>query len=249
MSGISAKPLQGQVAVVTGAGRGIGRAIALAYAQAGASVCCCARSTMQIDETAQAIRAAGGQALSVVTDVADYAAVQQLFERTASQWGRVDLLAACAGSAPENLPVADSDPARWREALDVNLIGAYHQTKAAIPHLRKVGTGKIILIGSGQGHRGSAGRSAYAISKAGLWMLTRVLAAELEVDRIAVNELVPGPVHTAFIAGREEAVQKAGGGVEWMKQPEDVIPLALFLATQPALGPTGQSFSLTRREL
>jgi 3-oxoacyl-[acyl-carrier protein] reductase len=131
----------------------------------------------------------------------------------------------------------------------VNLIGAFHTAKAAIPHLRKGGGGKIILIGSGMGHRSGPTRSSYAASKAGAWMLIRILAQELSTYDIAVNELIPGPVRTRFIAGREEALRSSGSVPEWVKQPEDVVPLALFLASQPRLGPTGQSFSLARREL
>ena len=241
--------LSGKVAVVTGAGRGIGRAIALGYADSGAAVCCAARSVKEIDETVQLILAAGGQAIGVSADVTDYASVETLFDGAVSAFGGIDIIVASAGGSMENKSVEESDPASWKHALDVNLIGAYHTAKAAIPHLRKRGAGKMIFVGSGMGHRGAPTRSAYAASKAALWMLTRVLAQELVMHNISANELVPGPVLTAFIAGREDAVRAAGGGAEWMKEPEDVVPLALFLATQPDTGPTGQSFSLARREL
>ena len=104
-------------------------------------------------------------------------------------------------------------------------------------------------MGSGLGHRGMAGTSAYACSKAGLWMLTRVLAQELWPYQISVNELIPGPVVTSM-AG-EQAAQRQGAFAmegEWVKTPEEVVPLALFLATQPPIGPTAQSFSLMRRD-
>jgi 3-oxoacyl-[acyl-carrier protein] reductase len=118
-----------------------------------------------------------------------------------------------------------------------------------VPYLKKRGAGKIITIGSGLGHRGYAGGSAYACSKAGLWMLTRVLAQELTQYNISVNELIPGPVETSIDDGYEKeknAVSKMNG--EWLKRPEDVTPLALFLACQPETGPTAQSFSLMRRD-
>ena len=107
----------------------------------------------------------------------------------------------------------------------------------------------MITLGSGMGHRSAATRSAYAASKAGLWMLTRVLALELAPANICVNELVPGPVLTDFIRGREDQLRAIVAGGEWMKEPEDVLPLALFIVTLPLKGPTGQTFSLARREL
>jgi len=241
--------LAGQAVVVTGAGRGIGRAIAIGYARAGASVCCVARSGQEIAETATAISGEGGTATSVTADVTDYGSVEAAFRHAAESLGGVDIVVACAGGSVENKLVEESDPASWKHAIDTNLIGSYHTARAAIPHLRARGAGKMIFIGSGMGHRSASTRSAYAASKAGLWMLTRVLAQELVEHGICVNELVPGPVLTDLIKGREGALRAGGPGGEWMKQPEDVVPLALFMATQPANGPTGQSFSLARREL
>lgn len=241
--------LSGKVAVITGSGRGIGRAIAIGYARAGAAVCCSARSEADIGETAGLIRKAGGKVISIAADVTDYAAMERLFHETARRLGGVDLVVACAGGSVENKLVEDSDPAGWKHAIDTNLVGAFHTARAAIAHLRRRQAGKLLFIGSGMGHRSAPTRSAYAASKAGLWMLTRVLAQELVAHNICVNELVPGPVLTDFIKGREDALRAAAAGGEWMKQPEDVVPLALFLATQPDNGPTGQSFSLARREL
>ena len=182
-------------------------------------------------------------------DVTDYDAVARMFAAAADAFGRIDIVVANAGNAVENKLVEESEPAAWRQAIDTNLVGTFHTAKAAIPHLRAAGAGKLVLVGSGMGHRGAPTRSAYAASKAGVWMLTRVLAQELVEHGICVNELIPGPVLTDFIKGREGTLKAAGAGGEWMKQPEDVAPLALFIAMQPANGPTGQSFSLARREL
>ena len=244
-----AKPLDGKVAVVTGAGRGIGQAIAIGYARAGAAVCCTARSDLQLEETVARIRAEGGHALAVSCDVTDLVSVQSVFERAAKAFGGVDIVVASAGSSPENKSVEESDASLWRETIDTNLIGAFHTLHAAVPHLKRRGGGHIITLGSGMGHRAAATRSAYAASKAGLWMLTRVLAQELAPHDICVNELVPGPVLTDFIKGREDQLRAIAAGGEWMKEPEDVVPLALFIATQPVKGPTAQTFSLARREL
>jgi 3-oxoacyl-[acyl-carrier protein] reductase len=233
--------LAGKVAVVTGAGRGIGRAIALAYAGAGASVVCSARNDREITETAAMIKEGGGRAIARTADIGDYDDVVALFESANDAFGGVDIVVANAGVASDLLRIEDSDPALWRKTIEINLTGAYHTAHAAIPHLRKRGCGKIVMIGSGQRNRPVPGFSAYSCSKSGLWMLTQSLAMELLEYNISVNELIPGPVRTAMT---RDVPMPPG---EWVKEPEDVAPLALFLATMPDAGPTAQSYSLMRR--
>src|SRR5213596_3629801 len=117
--------------------------------------------------------------------------------RTVEQYGGLDILVINAGVDLDPHTVEHSQTELWRTTLETNLTGAYLCAKAAIPHLRQRGAGKIITVGSGLGHRGAPATAAYACSKAGLWMLTRVLAQELAQDNISVNELIPGPVETA----------------------------------------------------
>ena len=242
-----ATDLEGQVAVITGAGRGIGKAIALGFAGAGARICCAARSNDEILKTVAEARALGAEAIAQVTDVTKLDAVVSLFSAAETAFGGVDIVVVNAGIASAKKTVEESDPEDWAHVIEVNLMGAYYTAKAAIPHLRRRGGGKIILLGSGLGHRGLPQRSAYSCSKAGVWMLTRVLAQELQASDISVNELIPGPVTSMMTP--DSAQQLAGvGGNEWLKQPEDVVPLAIFLAGQPNTGPTAQSFSLMRRD-
>ena len=182
----------------------------------------------------------------------DYDSVVNAFDAVASEFGGVDIVVINAGGNFDNSPDAESSSLeQWTQTIQVNLIGAYYTAKAAIPHLKRRGGGKIITIGSGLGRRGRPGGSAYASAKAGLSMLTRVLALELWPHNISVNELVPGPVLTERVA---ESYAHNPGSVfqddsEWVKTPEDVVPLALYMATQPEKGPTGQTFSLMRRDM
>jgi 3-oxoacyl-[acyl-carrier protein] reductase len=240
--------LKGKVAIVTGAGRGIGKAIATAYAQAGAAVCCAARTVAEIENTVREIEARGGQAIALQTDVTQLGSAEQMFQKTVEHFGGLDILVINAGAIYERRRVADSRPEDWRATVEVNLIGAYFCAKTAIPYMQQRGAGKIITIGSGVGHRGRAGSSAYACSKAGLWMLTRVLAQELWPYNISVNELIPGPVKTAMNVDASAHRGSSLAESEWLKTPEDVVPLAMFLATRPEIGPTAQSFSLMRRD-
>lgn len=241
--------LQGRCAIVTGAGSGIGRAVALGYAQAGAAVACVSRNEARLRETVAAIEALGGRGLALPADVCNFDALQACCGAAQQAFGHIDLVFGAAGQPSPSLPVEQVDPADFRRAIEVNLVGALHTAKAVIPLLKRSGGGALIFVGSGMGHRAMAGRSAYATSKAGVHMLVRVLAQELMGDRICVNELVPGLVNTDFIAGRVEQLKQAAGPGEWFKEPEDVLPLALYMATQPLPGPTGQTFSLARREL
>jgi 3-oxoacyl-[acyl-carrier protein] reductase len=245
------RPLDGQVAIVTGAGRGLGAAAALVLAEAGARVCCAARSLPEIERTTAAVRQAGGQAIAVACDVTDPDAVARMVDATAEAFGGVDLLIANAGLGSTIGAVEATDIEAWKRTIDTNLFGTYLCARAVVPVMKARGGGKIIMLGSGAGHRATAGISAYACSKAATWMFTRILARELESDGINVNELLPGPVLTEMTAAKHEArVRHAPEvGVEWFKQPEDVMPMLMFMATQPRRGPTGQSFSVMRRDL
>ena len=239
--------LAGKVTVITGAGRGIGRAIAIGFAEQGAKVVCAARTQTQIDETVGIIGDAGGDASAIRCDVTDAAAVKRLYTVTRACFGPVDIVVANAGGNFSRASVEESDIADWERTLRVNLLGVYYTCKYAIPEMKGQG-GHIIVVGSGVGHRVvDEAHSAYGAAKAGAWMFVRALAAELRPYNICVNELIPGLVRTAITKDVNRSDDTAFGA-EWFKAPEDVLPLALFLASQPLTGPTGQSFSLMRRD-
>ena len=131
-------------------------------------MCCAARTGADLHETGQDIIASGRQGLAVPTDVTQLAAVQQMVQATVETYGGLDILVINAGVRGDGRPVEDSHPEAWRITLQANLHGAYYYAQAAIPALKQRGAGKVITVGSGVGHRGLAGRSDYACSKAGL---------------------------------------------------------------------------------
>jgi len=240
--------LQKKVAVITGAGRGIGKAIALSFAREGAAICCVSRTEAEIKTTARQISDSGGQGIAIQADVCTYESMEAMYQSAVEQLGGIDIVIINAGINLDRRTVEASIVADWHKTLETNLFGAYNSAKAAIPHLKARGGGKIITLGSGIGHRGNKERSAYAASKAGLWSLVTVLAQELWPYNITVNELIPGPVETS-LTGEAEVRSSEVFRIEseWVKTPDDVTPLALFLASQPESGPTAQSFSLMRR--
>ncbi|MYC07163.1 MAG: SDR family oxidoreductase [Chloroflexi bacterium] len=242
--------LAGKVAAITGASKGIGRALAVGFAAEGASVCCAARTASDIEAVVGEITDSGGSAIAIQSDVTSLDDMERMHKAAADAFGGVDIVVVNAGGNIGAGSIEDSEPEEWTSTIDLNLKGAYYTAKTAIPYLKERGGGKIITIGSGIGHNGRPNTSAYACAKAGSWMLTRVLAQELWEYGISVNELVPGPVLTP---GAIASWEREGQGVntitsEWVKEAEDVLPLAMFLATQPDKGPTSQSFSLMRRD-
>ena len=171
-----------------------------------------------------------------------------MIEQTVAEFGGIDLLVVNAGSFGTRQTVAESEPEQWRTPIEVNLFGAYYCVRAAIPYLQAREGAKIIFIGSGARSRGGNGCSAYTCAKAALWGLLQALAQELLPSGICVNELIPGPVETDLLSQIQAGQGRAPTAKdEWFKAPADVAPLALFLAVQPALGPTGQSYNLGRR--
>lgn len=249
-----ANRLKDKVALITGAGRGIGAAIARAYAREGARVACAARSQDELAATVEAIRSEGGDAAALRADVTDAESVRAMYAAAAAAYGGLDIAFLNAGGSVERARIDEGTVEGWRATIDLNLIGAYYCAREAIPYLKARGAGKIFFTGSGMGHRGAKGNSSYAVAKAGVWMLTRVLAQELVEFNISVNEFIPGPVRTRLTRDVETSARESGRDTpfltngEWIKRPEDVTDLAVYMAAQPDIGPTAQSYSLMRRD-
>jgi NAD(P)-dependent dehydrogenase (short-subunit alcohol dehydrogenase family) len=243
--------LSGKVALITGGGTGIGAAIAVASAAAGAASVVIGRRPEPLETVVAHIEAAGGQALAVTADVTDLDATTAATGRALERFGRLDLVVANAGAAPPFGPVLEMTSRAWDEIVALNLTGVWNTAKATVPSLVDAGGGAFIVIGSGAARANSGGLGAYSAAKAGASALTRVLAAELRSAHIAVNEIVPGPVRTpalTSLGGENHALEERMRAMgEWLKDPDEVARLALYLASLPPDGTTGQVFSLLGR--
>lgn len=225
-----------QIAIVTGANRGIGRAIAAGLAERGLTVLLAARDTSSAQPVADGLRAAGRRAEPVPLDVTDQRSVDALRDRVASTYGRLDVLVNNAGAFydQDQLP-ATEDLATVEGALAVNLVGPWRLCQAFLPLLRRGGHGRIVNLSSGLGTFGETGprdasAPAYSVSKAALNMLTAKLAAELRGSGILVNAANPGWVRTDM------------GGPAAPRTPEQGADTPIWLATLPDDGPTGGIF-------
>ena len=234
--------LANQIAVVTGAGRGIGRAIALKFAAEGTDVVCVSRTAENSEKVAGEVRALGRKAWAHAVDVADSASVNAATEKILAEAGRVDILVNNAGVTRDGLLMRMSDT-DWDTVLDTNLKGAFLFTKAFSRVMLKQRAGRIINVASVIGLIGNAGQCNYAASKAGLIGFTKSMARELGSRSITVNAIAPGFIETDMTADIKPEMK-----TEMLKQiplgsfgqAEDVANAALFLASPAARYITGQ---------
>lgn len=236
------KQLENQIAVVTGAGRGIGRAIALKFASEGADIVCVSRTAENSEKVAAEVRALGRKAWAHAVDVADAGAVAASAEKILADCGKVDILVNNAGVTKDGLLMRMSDT-DWDTVLDTNLKGAFLFTKAFTRAFVKQRAGRIINVSSIVGLIGNAGQANYAASKAGLIGFTQSVARELGSRNITVNALAPGFIDTDMTAGlsaelKADLIKKIP--LNTLGQPEDIASAALFLAGPGARYITGQ---------
>ncbi len=246
-------PLAGQVAIVTGASRGIGRGLALGLARAGAAVVCAARSETEaggslpgtIHATAEAIRSEGGVALAFRCDIGVEDDIVAMVDTTRSELGRIDVLVNNA-MAPTRTPFVDSSAAEWDESMRINVRSLYVTSRAVVPPMAEQGGGSIINISSGAADPAVTGLPPgyliYSVAKAALERFSTGLAGEVAPLGIAVNALRPGAVKT------EHAAHELGPDWDWTgwKTPEAVVPAVNFLAAQRGDGVTGRVVDSTQ---
>lgn len=208
--------LDGQTAVITGAGRGIGRAIALAYAGEGANLALAARSESELGEVAAAVSDLGAEAIAVPTDVTSQEDTERLAQKVIERFGRIDVLVNNAGISGPVGPLQGNDIADWVNTITVNLTGTFLVCRAVIPVMLEQRGGKIINLSGAGATNAWSNMSAYCSSKAAVVRLTEVLAQELDGKGITVNALGPGSVHTSM--WDRMTVQAADAGADFIHQ-------------------------------
>ncbi len=221
------RALAGQVAVITGAGRGIGAAIAQKLASLGAATILCGRTRSSLESTATAISKAGGKAEAFPCDVTNFSSVEASAKHVESSFGRLDILINNAGIGGFSGPLHQLPPDSWEQILNTNLRGVYYMVRSFAPMMIRARSGHIVNISSLAGKNALPNGAAYAASKWGLNGLTYSLAEELRVHNIRVAVICPGSTNT-------ELSPHQGKDTSKMLQPEDIAHAVAMLVTQAA---------------
>ncbi len=238
--------LDGRVAIITGASRGIGAAIASRFLKAGAAVARCARSAAETHNE---------RSIDVKMDIRDAQSVQSGVRRIMDRFGRIDIVVNNAGISGVT-PIDAADTAAWLDIIQTNIVGSYNVTHAAVPHMPD--GGRVINISSVLGKFGVPGYTAYCTTKTGIIGFTRALALELAPRKITVNALCPGWVATEMAwSGMRDIAAGMGITAEEFKrqamsrvplgemvEPDEVAELALFLASEAGKNITAQAISI-----
>jgi NAD(P)-dependent dehydrogenase (short-subunit alcohol dehydrogenase family) len=224
-SAASGGRLAGRIALITGASRGIGAAVAQRFAGEGAHVVLAARTVGGLEEIDDAIRAAGGSATLVPLDLRDFAKIDEMAAALAERYGRLDILIGNAGELGVFTPLAQVPPAMWSEVIDLNLTANWRLIRAMDPLLRAADAGRAIFVTSRAAHERYAYWGPYAVSKAGLEMLVRIYAAEIERTGVRANLIDPGTVRT-----RLRTHGFPGEDPDLLPEPDSVVGAFIALA-------------------
>jgi len=254
--------LDGKVAIITGASKGIGRALSLRFAREGAAVVCAARSADLVKDTAAQVKGAGGRAIAVVCDASQEDDVRRLVAAGVKEFGRIDTLVNNAGDGGVTKPVQDYSMEDWRYTIDSCLTSSYLCTRFVVPEMIKAGGGAIVNISSMAGRRGLAYRIGYCSAKAGQVGMTYGMALELAPHNIRVNCVAPGAVEgdriDSVIAGQARV---RGISVEQMRAAmierlplkrmvtaDDIVEATVFFCSDMARSVSGQVLAVNAGE-
>jgi 7-alpha-hydroxysteroid dehydrogenase len=246
--------LEGQVAVVTGGGRGIGEAIALGLAEAGADVVVAARRTAEVEQVAEKIRAKGRRALAVTCDVMDIEQIKSLAQRAVEELGGLNCWVSNAGGADDRVArtLLEMPERQWDFQMDLNLKAVWTGAQAAASIMKEQGGGTIINISSQAANKASPFNGPYAVAKSGVNNLTQTMAVELARYNIRVNGVSPGPIPTEvfmeFLDLKEEDLPEMGQRLNIplgrIGAPEDISPAVVYLASEASSWMTGQTITI-----
>jgi len=254
--------LEGKVAIITGASKGIGRVLSLRFAKEGAGIVCAARSADLVSETAELVRGGGGRAVAVVCDAAKEEEVRRLVESAVKAFGRIDILVNNAGDGGPTKRVQDYLVEDWHYTIDSCLTSSYLCARFVVPEMIKAGGGAIVNVASTAGRRGLAYRIGYCSAKAGQVGMAYGLALELGPLGIRVNAVAPGAVEgdriDRVIAGQAEvrglpadAVRRSmieRTPLRRMTTAEDIADATLFLCSDMAKNISGQVIAVNAGE-
>jgi 3-oxoacyl-[acyl-carrier protein] reductase len=237
--------LKDQVAIVTGASRGIGKATAFALASEGAKVVINYASNSQAaDAVVSEIVTAGGEAIAIGADVSKQEAVEEMFKQTTNKWGRVDILVNNAGITRDTLMLR-MKLEDWQQVINLNLTGVFLCCKAASKIMLKQRSGRIINISSVAGQMGNPGQANYSAAKAGVIGLTKTLAKEFSSRGVTVNAVAPGFIETDMTEGLQAAEILKAIPLNRYGKPEEIAGMIRFLAADTASNYiTGQVFNV-----
>jgi NAD(P)-dependent dehydrogenase (short-subunit alcohol dehydrogenase family) len=228
--------LDGQTALVTGAGRGIGKAIVEAFAAEGAAIAAAARTSMEIEKLCAEVRAKGGRAVPVTMDVRSEDSIKQGIEKTRRELGRIDILVNNAGVLSLQT-IVNTATETWDEIMSTNVRGVFLLCREVVPEMIERRSGRIINIGSAAGRRGYKEQGVYCTSKHALVGFTKVLALETQDYGVRVQMLSPGGVLTGLSSDLRASRGESEDSPEWMTS-EEVAAAALYLCSQ-----TGAAFT------
>jgi len=245
--------LEGRVALVTGGSRGIGRAIALAFADAGADVAISGRKLPDLEPVAGDIEKKGVKSMAVASHIAKVEESKALADRVKGEWGKIDILVNNAGTNPHYGPLLEAEEWAWDVTMNVNLKGPFLLSQLVARVMKEQGGGSIINIASIMGIVPSD-LGIYSVTKAGLIMLTRILAKELGQYKIRVNAIAPGVVKTKLSEALWKDPAKEKGAAKskalgYIGVPEDITGAALFLASDASSYVTGEVIVVDGGEL